>query len=141
FIYPMGHDKISMGLVVGLDYRDARFSVHDALQDLKTHPLVANLIEGGKRVAWGAKTIPSGGYWAMPERLWAPGLVLAGDGAGMCNISELKGIHYAMHAGIFAAEAIVERLKSGKTADLSNYEEKVRGSVTVDALERSRKMR
>ena len=57
-----------MGLVVGLDYRDARFSVHDALQELKGHPLVAKIIEGGKRVAWGAKTIPSGGYWAMPEQ-------------------------------------------------------------------------
>src|SRR5215216_3612575 len=67
FIYPMGEDKVSMGLVVGLDYRDARLSVHDALQELKTHPLVAKIIEGGKRIAWGAKTIPSGGYWARPE--------------------------------------------------------------------------
>src|ERR671936_406105 len=103
FIYPMGEDKISLGLVVGLDYRDARFSVHDALQQLKAHPLVAKLIDGGKRVGWGAKTIPSGGYWAMPEKLWAPGLLLAGDGVGMCNVSEPKGIHYAMHAGMFAA--------------------------------------
>ena len=67
FIYPMGEDRVSMGLVVGLDYRDARFSVHDALQELKTHPMVAKIIEGGKRVGWGAKTIPSGGYWARPE--------------------------------------------------------------------------
>jgi electron-transferring-flavoprotein dehydrogenase len=141
FIYPMGEDKISLGIVVGLDYRDARFSAHDALQELKTHPLVADLIEDGKRVGWGAKTIPSGGYWAMPQRLWAPGLVLTGDGAGMCNVSELKGIHYAMHAGIYAAEAIVERLKSGKTDDLSNYEDRVRDSVIVEDLYRTRNMR
>jgi electron-transferring-flavoprotein dehydrogenase len=141
FIYPMGEDKISLGLVVGLDYRDARFSAHDALQQLKTHPLVAGLLEGGKRVGWGAKTIPSGGYWAMPERLWAPGLVLTGDGAGMCNVSELKGIHYAMHAGIYAADAIFERLKSGKTADLSNYEDLVRDSDIVKDLYRTRNMR
>src|SRR5436190_8984591 len=141
FIYPMGEDKISMGIVVGLDYRDARFSAHDALQQLKTHPMVADLIEGGKRVGWGAKTLPSGGYWAMPERLWAPGLVLAGDGAGMCVVSELKGIHYAMHAGIFAAEAIFDRLGSGKTADLSNYEEMVQDSDIVKDLYRTRNMR
>jgi electron-transferring-flavoprotein dehydrogenase len=141
FIYPMGEDKISMGLVVGLDYRDARFSVHDALQLLKTHPLVADLIEGGKRIGWGAKTIPSGGYWAMPEKLWAPGLLLAGDGAGMCNVSELKGIHYGMHAGIFAAEAIFERLKSGKTADFSNYAAMVEDSEITTDLYRTRNMR
>jgi electron-transferring-flavoprotein dehydrogenase len=141
FIYPMGEDKISLGLVVGLDYRDARFSPHDALQQLKTHPLVANLLEGGKRVGWGAKTLPSGGYWAMPERLWAPGLVLAGDGAGMCNVSELKGIHYAMHAGMFAAEAIFEKLQAGSMQDLSNYADKVRDSEITEDLYRSRNMR
>jgi electron-transferring-flavoprotein dehydrogenase len=141
FIYPMGEDKISLGLVVGLDYRDARFSAHDALQQLKTHPLVAKLLDGGKRVGWGAKSIPSGGYWAMPRRLSAPGLVLAGDGAAMCNVSELKGIHYAMHAGMFAAEAIYERLKAGSTEDLSNYDDKVRGSEIVTDLFRTRNMR
>jgi electron-transferring-flavoprotein dehydrogenase len=141
FIYPMGEDKISLGLVVGLDYRDARFSPHDALQQLKTHPLVKKLLEGGKRIGWGAKTIPSGGYWAMPERLWAPGLALTGDGAGMCNVSELKGVHYAMHAGMFAAEAIFERLRSGSTEDLSGYQEKVEGSEIVEDLYRTRNMR
>ena len=141
FIYPMGEDRISLGLVAGLDYRDARFSVHDALQQLKTHPLVAKLLEGGKRVGWGAKTIPSGGYWAMPRRLSAPGLVLAGDGAAMCNVSELKGIHYAMHAGMFAAEAIYEGLKAGSTDDLSSYDEMVRESEIVNDLYRTRNMR
>ena len=141
FIYPMGEDKVSMGLVVGLDYRDARFSVHDALQELKGHPLVAKIIDGGKRVAWGAKTIPSGGYWAMPRQLWAPGLILAGDGAGMVNIPKLKGVHLAMHAGMFAAESIYERLKSGSTDDLSNYTEKVKGSEIETDIRRSRNMR
>jgi electron-transferring-flavoprotein dehydrogenase len=142
FIYPMGEDKVSMGLVVGLDYRDARLSVHDALQELKTHPLVAEIIEGGKRVAWGAKTIPSGGYWAMPEKLWAPGLCIAGDGAGMVNIPQLKGVHYAMHAGMFAAEAIFEKLQAGRdTDDLSAYQDKVRDSEIETEIYRSRNMR
>jgi electron-transferring-flavoprotein dehydrogenase len=143
FIYPMGEDKVSMGLVVGLDYKDARFSVHDALQELKSHPLVAKIIEGGKRVGWGAKTIPSGGYWAQPRQLWAPGMALVGDGAGMVNVPTLKGVHYAMHAGMFAAEAIVERLKngSGEVSDLSNYQAKVEASEIESDRYRSRNMR
>jgi electron-transferring-flavoprotein dehydrogenase len=142
FIYPMGEDRVSMGLVVGLDYRDARFSVHDAFQQLKSHPMVAKIIEGGKRVGWGAKTIPSGGYWAQPRQLWAPGMTIVGDGAGMVNVPTLKGVHYAMHAGMFAAEAIYERLKGGgDCADLSNYQKKVTGSEIETDRYRTRNAR
>jgi electron-transferring-flavoprotein dehydrogenase len=142
FIYPMGEDRISLGFVVGLDYRDARFSVHDALQQLKSHPLVADLIEGGKRVGWGAKTLPSGGFWARPKQLWAPGMAICGDGAGMVNVPTLKGVHYAMHAGMFAAESIFERLKAGGNCDdLSNYEAKVEDSEIQKDQYRSRNMR
>ncbi len=87
----MGEDKVCFGLVVGLDYTDATFSVHDALQLFKTHPFIKDLLEGGKRVAWGAKTIPSGGYFAMPKRLSVPGMVVAGDAAGMVNIADPGG--------------------------------------------------
>jgi electron-transferring-flavoprotein dehydrogenase len=141
FIYPMGEDRISMGFVAGLDYRDATFSVHDVLQELKTHPMVRKLLEGGKRVGWGAKTIPSGGYWAMPDKLWAPGLCIAGDAASMVNIPQLKGIHYAMHAGMFAAEAIFDALKKGSTEDLSGYAQRVHSSEIDTDLYRSRNMR
>jgi electron-transferring-flavoprotein dehydrogenase len=142
FLYPMGEDKVSIGFVAGLDYRDATFSVHDTLQLFKTHPKVKKILEGGKRVAWGAKTIPSGGYWAMPEQLWAPGMVLAGDSASMVNIPKLKGIHLAMHAGMFAAESIYEKLSAGADCtDLSNYQEKVEDSVIEKDLHRSRNMR
>ena len=113
FIYPMGEDRLSIGFVVGLDYRDATVSAHDLLQEFKTHPFVRRLLEGGRRVAWGAKTIPAGGYWAMPARLWAPGLMIAGDAAGMVNVPKLKGIHLAMHSGMLAAEAFVDALKHG----------------------------
>jgi electron-transferring-flavoprotein dehydrogenase len=142
FLYPMGEDKVSIGFVAGLDYRDATFSVHDTLQLFKTHPKVKKILEGGKRVAWGAKTIPSGGYWAMPKQLWAPGMVLAGDSASMVNIPKLKGIHLAMHAGMFAAESIYEKLSAGADCtDLSNYQEKVEDSVIEKDLHRSRNMR
>jgi electron-transferring-flavoprotein dehydrogenase len=142
FIYPMGEDKICIGLVVGLDYTDATFSCHDALQLIKTHPFIADLIEGGKRVAWGAKTIPSGGYFAMPKRLTVPGMLVAGDAASMVNIPTLKGVHYAMHAGIFAAESIVDSLKQDiDSVNFSSYEEKVRKSAIEKDLKESRNMR
>jgi electron-transferring-flavoprotein dehydrogenase len=143
WLYPMGEDKISIGFVTGLDYRDATFSVHDVLQEFKTHPFVRGLLEGGKRVGWGAKTIPSGGYWAMPEKLWAPGMVIAGDSASMVNVPVLKGVHYAMHAGMYAAETIFEQLKAGEGAvtDLSGYEERVRSSAIDKEIYRSRNMR
>ena len=116
--------------------------MHDALQQLKGHPLVAGLLEGGKRVAWGAKTLPSGGYWARPRQLWAPGMAICGDGAGMVNVPTLKGVHYAMHAGMFAAEAIYERLKAGGSCDdLSNYTAKVESSEIEKDTHRSRNMR
>jgi electron-transferring-flavoprotein dehydrogenase len=142
FIYPMGEDKVGLGLVVGLDYTDATFSVHDALQLFKTHPFIKKILEGGKRVGWGAKTIPSGGYWALPKRFSVPGMLVAGDAAGMVNIAELAGVHYAMHAGIYAAEAIVDSLK--KDADSVNfeaYDEKIRNSVIEKDLYRSRNMK
>ena len=142
FIYPMGEDKVSIGFVAGLDYRDATFSVHDTLQMFKTHPKVRKILEGGKRVAWGAKTIPSGGYWAMPKQLWAPGMALVGDSASMVNIPKLKGVHLAMHAGMNAAEAIYEKLsQGGDCTDLSNYQAKIEDSVIEKDLHRSRNMR
>ena len=142
FIYPMGEDKICIGLVVGLDYTDATFSCHDALQLIKTHPFIAKLIDGGKRVAWGAKTIPSGGYFAMPKRLAVPGMMVAGDAASMVNIPTLKGVHYAMHAGMYAAETIVESLKQDPdSVNFEAYDEKVRKSMIEKDLKESRNMR
>jgi electron-transferring-flavoprotein dehydrogenase len=140
FIYPMGEDKMCIGLVVGLDYTDATFSPHDALQLMKTHPFIKDLLEGGKRVAWGAKTIPSGGYFAMPKRLAVPGMVVAGDAASMVNIPTLKGVHYAMHAGMYAAEAIVDALKED-SVNFEAYDEKVHNSMIEKDLKESRNMR
>jgi electron-transferring-flavoprotein dehydrogenase len=140
FIYPMGEDKVCIGLVVGLDYTDATLSVHDALQELKTHPFVRKILNGGKRVAWGAKTIPSGGFWSMPRTLAVPGMVIAGDGAGMVNVPELKGIHYAMHAGMYAAEEIVAALKHD-SVNFEAYDKRVRESAIGNDLYRSRNMR
>ena len=109
------------------------------LQEFKTQPAVRGILEGGERVAWGAKAIPEGGWWAMPK-LTAPGLVLCGDTGGMVNVPSLKGIHYAIQSGILAAEAIVAALRAGST-DLSPYEQAVEDSVIGRDLYRSRNMK
>ena len=131
--------KVSLGFVVGLDWADARISPHDVLQEFKLHPLVRKILEGGKRVGWGAKAIPEGGYWAMP-RLHAPGMVICGDAGGMVNVPRLKGIHYAIKSGMLAAEAIYAALKAGST-DLSTYEDAVYDSAIGKDLWQTRNMK
>ena len=101
-------------MVVGLDYRDAELSVHDVLQELKTHPHIRRILEGGERLEWGAKTIPEGGFLSLPSRLNAPGLLLCGDGAGFVNVPALKGIHYAIESGRLAAEAAYGGAAAGR---------------------------
>jgi electron-transferring-flavoprotein dehydrogenase len=145
FIYPMGDEMVSLGMVVGLDYRDAELSVHDLLQELKTHPLLRKLLEGGERVAWGAKTIPEGGFLSLPKRLHAPGLLICGDGAGLVNVPALKGIHYAVESGRLAAEAAFAALQRGESPGrrgaLAGYDESLRESFVWRDLRQVRNMR
>jgi electron-transferring-flavoprotein dehydrogenase len=145
FIYPLGDDMVSLGMVVGLDYRDVELSVHDVLQELKTHPLVRQLLDGGERLEWGAKTIPEGGFLSLPTRLHAPGLLLCGDGVGMVNVPALKGIHYAVESGRLAAEAAFETLRPGRTpvtpGALDSYDRAVRDSYIWTDLQAVRNMR
>ena len=145
FIYPMGDEMLTIGMVVGLDYRDAELSVHDLLQELKTHPKITRLLRGGERVAWGAKTIPEGGWYALPKQMHAPGLVLAGDAAGTVNVPALKGIHYAVESGCLAAEAIFAALQPGEVVwrpgALAPYDQAVRSGLIGKDLYRVRNMR
>jgi electron-transferring-flavoprotein dehydrogenase len=103
------------------------------------------MLDGGERVAWGAKTIPEGGFVALPRKLHAPGLLLCGDGAGMVNVPALKGIHYAVESGRLAAEAAVDTLRPGRTpwtpGALGAYDEAVRASFIWSDLKEVRNMR
>lgn len=143
WIYPMGANLISLGLVVGLDYRSHSTDVHELTQRLKGHPLVADLLEGGEMVEWGAKTIPEGGYHSLPERLHGDGTLIVGDAAGLVNVASLKGIHYAMESGMLAAEAIFRALKADdvSAAGLASYDRELRSSFVIDDLKRTRNMR
>jgi electron-transferring-flavoprotein dehydrogenase len=130
WIYPMkdektGDDLVSIGFVVDLNYRDATTSAHDLLQTFKTHRLVKGILDGGERVAWGAKALPGGGYWSMPK-LSMPGAVLVGDSGGMVDTAALKGVHHCIKSGKLAAEAIFRHLQTG--ASLEFYEQAVEDS-------------
>jgi electron-transferring-flavoprotein dehydrogenase len=145
FIYPMGPDMLTLGLVVGLDHADASLSVHDLLQQLKLHPLVRRMLDGGTRVGWGAKTIPEGGLQALPRKLNFPGGMIVGDAAGLVNVPALKGVHYAMRSGMLAAETAIEAVAPGATAwtpgELDAYDTAVRASFIGKDLRRVRNMR
>jgi electron-transferring-flavoprotein dehydrogenase len=131
WIYPMknektGEDLVSIGFVVDLEYADATTSAHDLLQTFKMHPLVRKILEGGERVAWGAKALPGGGYWSMPK-LSMPGALLVGDSGGMVDTVALKGVHHCIKSGILAAEEIYKQLKAGSN-DFTGYEQAVEDS-------------
>jgi electron-transferring-flavoprotein dehydrogenase len=141
--YPMARNLVSLGLVVGLDYPDARFDVHETLQRMKLHPLFRPLLEGGELVEWGAKTIPEGGFYSVAERRHGDGVCIVGDAAGYVDVPSLKGIHYAMESGILAARAIFRALKAGDTsaAGLASYTESVDAGYIMKDLRRTRNMR
>src|SRR5437773_7142290 len=143
FMYPLEPSVVALGLVVGLDYRDAALDVHELLQRMKLHPLFRGYVEGGEMVEWGAKTIPEGGYYAVPAHRSGDGVVILGDSAGFVDVPSLKGIHYAMQSGMLAARAIHAGLKHGdaSAARLAEYDRLVNASVIMKDLHRTRNMR
>jgi electron-transferring-flavoprotein dehydrogenase len=143
WIYPMkdsktGDDLVSIGFVVDLNYKDATTSAHDLLQTFKLHPLVKEILDGGERVAWGAKALPGGGYWSMPK-LSMPGAVIVGDAGGMVDTAALKGVHHCIKSGMLAAEAIYRSLKGEGTLD--SYEQAIDASSVGTELYQVRNTR
>lgn len=129
FLYKMKDNRISVGLVVSLDYEDPMLEPYEAFLRFKKHPLIAEIIAGGKVLQQGAKTLPVGGYYTMPL-LSVAGALLVGDSASMLNAQRLKGIHTAMKSGMLAAETIVRALetKDFSRESLSGYETAVKNS-------------
>jgi electron-transferring-flavoprotein dehydrogenase len=129
FIYGLPDGLVSVGFVIGLDYRDPMFDPHVAFQHFKRHPLVASLLRDGQMVRYGAKALPEGGWYTVP-RVFADGLLIAGDAGGFVNSMRLKGIHLAMRTGMLAAESAFEAVRAGdvSTASLQSYERRIAGS-------------
>ena len=142
WIYGIAEDKVSIGYVTPLDHHDARLDPHALFVQWKQHPFVSKIIAGGKVVRYGAKTIPEGGYFAMPK-LQGDGFCLVGDSAGFLNASSLKGVHLAIKSGMLAAEAIAEALEAGDTsaAKLAKYTELFEASWARDELYKVRNFR
>jgi electron-transferring-flavoprotein dehydrogenase len=141
--YPMADNLISMGLVVGLDYREHSLDVHVLMQKLKKHPLFVDLLANGEMLEWGAKTIPEGGYYSLPERLHGDGALIVGDAAGFVDVPSLKGIHYSMMSGIYAARAVFQAFKDDDTSSLAlkKYDALIESSIIRNDLYRTRNMR
>lgn len=139
FIYTLPGDKIILGLVAYLDSEDPLLDPHRELQKLKTHPFIANMIKGGKVVAYGGKTLPAGGWYSMPK-LYGDGWMVCGDSASMVDVQKLKGIHLSMKSGMSAAEVAFEGLKSSDSTEVvtKKYEEKVHESYIKKELYRVR---
>ena len=129
FIYALPEGQLSLGFVVGLDYKDPLFDPHMAFNRFKQHPFVSKLLEGGHMIRYGAKALPEGGWNTIPQVFMDGGLI-AGDAGGYVNSVRLKGIHLAMRTGMLAAETAFDAVRTGDTsvATLKTYQERIDNS-------------
>ncbi len=130
FIYGLKDNKVAVGLVVGLDYKDPSFDTHDAFQVWKTTPFVSSILKGGKLLEYGAKTLPEGGYYAIPK-LYVDNALIVGDSAGLVAMPALKGVHLAIKSGMLAAETTANALENKDTSErtLQQYETLLNASI------------
>jgi electron-transferring-flavoprotein dehydrogenase len=130
FIYGLKNNIAAVGLVVGLDYKDPTFDIHDAFQVWKTTSFVSKILKGGKLLQYGAKTLPEGGYYAIPK-LFVDNALIVGDSAGLVAMPALKGIHLAIRSGMLAAQAIADALSNNDTSEksLQQYEALINNSA------------
>jgi electron-transferring-flavoprotein dehydrogenase len=129
FVYALPDGLLSLGFVVGLDYKDPLFDPHMAFNRFKQHPTIAELLAGGTMVRYGAKAMPEGGWNTIPQT-YADGVLIAGDAGGFVNSMRLKGIHLAMRTGMLAAETAFEAVRSGdaSTSKLRSYQDRIDAS-------------
>ncbi|QFT57520.1 Electron transfer flavoprotein-ubiquinone oxidoreductase [Sulfitobacter sp. THAF37] len=141
FIYHLDNNQVYVGFVVHLGYKNPHVFPYMEFQRFKHHPMVKELLEGGKRVAYGARAITEGGYQSMPKMV-APGVALLGCSVGMVNVPRIKGNHNAMLSGKAAAEAAYEAISAGRSADeLTAYEDEVRGGAIGADLKKVRNVK
>jgi len=141
FLYHYGNNLVSVGVVIHLNYENPYLSPYDEFQRFKTHPSIAPLFEGGRRIAYGARALTEGGWQSIPK-LAFPGGALVGCAAGFMNVPRIKGSHNAILSGIDAAEAVVGALGEGRSHDvLEDYESAVRGGDIARDLKRVRNVK
>ncbi|WP_200845217.1 electron transfer flavoprotein-ubiquinone oxidoreductase [Roseomonas sp. 18066] len=141
FMYMLGENLVSIGFVVGLDYQNTWLSPFEEMQRLKTHPEIRKILEGGKRIAYGARALNEGGLQSIPKLVF-PGGALIGDTAGFLNVPKIKGTHTSMKSGMLAAEALAEALKSeASSPTLDAYPEALKNSWVYEELSACRNIR
>ena len=141
FLYHFGQNLVSIGYVVHLNYTNPYVSPFDEFQQFKTHPSIKKILEGGKRISYGARAITAGGFQSVPK-LFFPGGALIGCSAGFLNYPKIKGTHNAMESGILAAESIIENfLSENQNNDLLNYQEKYESSRIAKELKKVRNVK
>ncbi|MDA9706932.1 electron transfer flavoprotein-ubiquinone oxidoreductase [Candidatus Pelagibacter sp.] len=138
FVYHAENKEVYLGYVIGLDYQNPHLSPFDEFQRFKTHPAISKMLNGGKRISYGARALIEGGIQSLP-RMHMPGALLIGCDAGTLNMPKIKGSHTAMKSGLIAAETIAEHLKDKK--DLSIYEEKFKKSWAYEELHAARNVK
>ena len=143
FIYHLEGNQVSVGYVIGLDYKNPHLSPFDEFQRFKTHPKIKPLFEGGKRISYGARALNEGGFQSIPK-LTFPGGLIVGCGAGFLNVPKIKGTHTAMKSGITAAEALeaafrLQGIEPG--AELHDYEERLKKTWLWEELYEVRNIR
>ncbi|TAG26096.1 MAG: electron transfer flavoprotein-ubiquinone oxidoreductase [Rhodobacterales bacterium] len=141
FIYHLENNQVYVGFVVHLNYENPHLYPYMEFQRFKHHPMVAELLKGGKRIAYGARAISEGGWQSIPK-LVAPGVALLGCSAGLVNVPRIKGNHNAMLSGIAAAEAAYVAIKAGRQGDeLDGYEALVRTGPIAKDLKKVRNVK
>lgn len=142
FIYGLNDNKVALGLVVGLDYTDPTFDTHSAFQIWKTHPAVQKILQGGKLMEYGAKTLPEGGYYSLPK-LYVDNALIVGDSAGFLAMPALKGVHLAIKSGMLAADTALDALSKNNFSEnvLKQYEEAVNAGSIKKELYKTRNFR
>ena len=138
FCYHAENNQIYLGYVIGLDYKNPYLSPYDEFQQFKTHPDVKKLLQGGKRISYGARALIEGGLQSLPQ-MHMPGALLIGCDAGTLNMPKIKGSHTAMKSGIIAAEVIENHIS--KNEDLSSYEDKFKNSWVYKELHQARNVK
>ncbi|MGH1369686.1 MAG: 4Fe-4S dicluster domain-containing protein [Maritimibacter sp.] len=138
FLYHIDNNQVYVGYIVDLNYKNPYLSPYNEFQRFKHHPRIAKVLEGGKRVAYGARAVTKGGYQSIPDTAF-PGGVIAGCSAGLVNLPRIKGNHNAMHSGRQAAEAAYEAIKAGRSGDtLSEYDAALKAGPVGQDLKKVR---
>ena len=140
FLYYLENNQVSVGFVIGLDYKNPHLSPFDEFQRFKIHPKIKKIFEGGKRISYGARALTEGGFQSIPK-LTVPGGLLVGCTAGFMNVPKIKGTHTAMKSGMIAAEEIFKNIFDEKKMEINTYENEIKKSWVWDELYRVRNIR